>query len=362
LDPSRRFSLERSTSKVGVSAEASGAKADGASTVRADQSAKIAILIGSGISEVPFYMPGHAPRLLTASDVLEIIRIPVLMAVSWTFPERHWESFANVVVLLMARLRRKRSKMLRQQYERLFDDRIDAASLDSMANLHLVEQIMARMQGIREYRPRGWHPEINVTGKEHIEAARTQGHGVLLWVAPFVYCNLITKKGLHETGYRVSHLSHPFHGYSSSMLGFRILNPIWTRIEDRYLAERVRQSDGTGLGSAITILRRRLQKKRIVSITATRHVGKTVRAAFLNAELHLSTGPVRLARAANAVLLPVFITRTDTGLFMVNLGAPLCGPTSDNSEESPAAIIQRYVRMLEQYVLDYPSQWDGGVG
>jgi len=307
-------------------------------------------------------MPGQTPRLINANDILEIIRIPVLMAASWAFPERHWRSFAGIVVRLMAKLRSKRHKSLRRHQRRLFDGRIDPVELGAMGVVHGVEHYVSRMQAFRDYRPGGWRPDIAVAGSEHIAAAQAQGHGIVLWVAPFVYSDLVTKKALHETGCRVSHLSRLDHGFSSSRFGIRVLNPIWTRIEDRYLLERVRLQDGPGLGSPLAVLRRRLQDKQIVSITATRHARRTVRVAFLNAELHLPIGPVRLARAAKAVLLPVFTVRTDAGTFVVTIDDPLAEPTAGNGDEPPEAVIQRFAKKLEGYALNYPSQWAGGVG
>jgi lauroyl/myristoyl acyltransferase len=298
---------------------------------------------------------------MNANDILEVIRIPVLMAVSWAFPEQYWGSFANVVVRLMAKLRSKRHKALRRHQRRLFGGRIDPILLDGMGVAHVVDQYVSRMKAFRDYRPGGWRPDVTVKGTEHIAAARAQGHGVVLWVAPFVYSDLVTKKALHEAGCKVSHLSRPDHGFSSSRFGIRILNPIWTRIEDRYLLERVRLQDGPGLGSALAVLRRRLQEKQIVSITATRHARRTVCVTFLNAELHLPIGPVRLARAANAVLLPVFTIRTDAGKFVVTIDDPLAGPTAGSGDEPPEAVIRRFARTLEGYALNYPSQWTGGV-
>ncbi len=39
----------------------------------------------------------------------------------------------------------------------------------------------------------------------------------------------------HRAGLAVSHLSRASHGFSGSRLGVRVLNPIHTKVEDRYL-------------------------------------------------------------------------------------------------------------------------------
>ena len=50
---------------------------------------------------------------------------------------------------------------------------------------------------------------------------------------------LVSKMALHRAGYGLVHLSRSEHGYSSTIFGMRCLNPLRSRIESRYLAERV---------------------------------------------------------------------------------------------------------------------------
>jgi len=301
-------------------------------------------------------MAGQTPRLVTARDVFEAAQILILMVVSWVVPERHWPAVARMIARLIVRLFPKRARARRQRLGRLFDGRIDPAALDKLEIVLIAHRYVTRMQGYREYRPGGWRPEIRVVGTEHIDAALAAGHGVVLWITPFPYSTLATKKGLHESGYQFSHLSMLRHGFSSSRFGIRFLNPIWTRIEDRYLAERVRLDTSAGPAAAITVLRRRLQQNRIVSISVTRFAPKTVKVAFLNSELRLPTGPVRLARATQAALLPVFTVLTDTGVLEVNVDRPLNGPAAGQGDEPAEAVIQRYGRRLERYILKYQSQ------
>lgn len=303
-------------------------------------------------------MSDEVPQLIRAKDLIEVVRIPILAVISWTIPERHWDSIARVIARLIACLGVGRTRSRRQRRKHSFDDRIAPFISNSLETRMSAHYYVARMQAFRDYRPGGWRPEIQVIGAEHIEAAREKGHGVVLWVAPFRYSDLVTKKGLHEAGYRVSHLSRPSHGFSPTLFGIRVLNPIWTRIEDRYLAERVRLGDSSGSGSALKILRDRLKENRIVSITVGWQARKTVRVAFLGSTMRFATGPVHLACTSKAALLPLFSVRTDTGILAVNIESPLIQPTEGNTDERYKAVIQQYVQKLEQYVLDYPSQWD----
>ena len=192
--------------------------------------------------------------LIRARDIFWIIKIALLTTISWTIPERRWPFIAQALARLVTRLKVRRRRTQHQRRGLIFNNRFESSALDRMEVMCRVHRYVARMQGFREYRPGGWRPEIQVVGAEYIEAALAQGHGVLLWVAGFAYRDLVTKKALHEAGYRVSHLSRSGHNISSTRFGIRALNPIWTRIEDRFLAERVLIRDDDP-GSALAVLR-----------------------------------------------------------------------------------------------------------
>ena len=178
-------------------------------------------------------------RLMRARDISSIVQMALLTTISWTDPERHWPSVARDLARVVLRLKsRPGSTQLPRQWL-MFVDGIETTVLSRLPASNLAHRYVARMQVYREFRPGGWGPEIQIEGAKHIEWALAQGHGVVLWVAGFVYSDLVTKKGLHEAGYLVSHLSRPTHGISPTRFGIRILNPFWTRIENRYLAERV---------------------------------------------------------------------------------------------------------------------------
>jgi lauroyl/myristoyl acyltransferase len=212
------------------------------------------------------------------------------------------------------------------------------------------------MQGFREYRPGGWNPEIQVAGAEYIETALARGCGVVLWINMFAYSDLATKKGLHEAGYRISHLSRPHHGISRTQFGIRVLNPVWTRIENRYLAERVTIHDDDS-GSALATLRTRLKENRIVSITVGDQAKRTVEVSIVGTTVRVATGPLHLARTMNAVLIPVFTVMRDTGTLVVNVERPLMTGDDDRAE-SYESVAQRHAWMLEHYLQQFPGQWN----
>ena len=281
-------------------------------------------------------------------------RIALLAPLAWAVPERHWPKVARAVANLHLLLQAQNREKYRQRLS-LLQGHVDPVALDNMPAANMAAGYLARMQGFREYRPGGWHPDIRIEGTDHIEAALARGHGAVLWVAPFVFSDLVTKKGLFDAGYRVSHLSRPSHNISDTRFGMAVLNPVWTRIERRYLAERVviRRDNPS---SALATLRDRLRENRLVSITVGDQARRTEAADLLNGRLQIATGPLHLAATMDASLLPVFTVERERGDFVVRVGRPLI-PGREYGDAGYDRIVESYARRLEPYLLRYPDQW-----
>ena len=157
---------------------------------------------------------------------------------------------------------------------------------------------------------------------------------------------------LYNGGYQAIQLSRPGHGFSISNFGIRFLNPFWIRVEDRFIGERV-LIIGKTAAQAIAVLRTRLAANETVLITVVPLAHKLVQVPFFRAHLTIPTGPIRLARAAGAALLPVFATAEDNGAFEVSIEEPLSGQAGDDD------IAAAYVKRLEPFVRSHPDQWRG---
>jgi lauroyl/myristoyl acyltransferase len=207
---------------------------------------------------------------------------------------------------------------------------------------------------LREYRPGGWRPVIGLTGRERLDEALARGKGAILWVPEFEHSTLIAKMALAKAGYSVSHLSNPEHGFSSSPFGSRIFNRIWTRIEDRYLDERITLQPDQRVGS-LRRLAEILKQGRIISITVGNAGVRCEAVPFFDGALQLGTGAVTLARSTQAPLLVVFVLPRPGGGFSVSIEGPL-DTRETPSEERPFLGL---ARLLEEYVRRSPDTWRG---
>ena len=74
---------------------------------------------------------------------------------------------------------------------------------------------------------------------------------------------------------------------------------------------------------------------------------------FLNQDTAFYTGPAKLATAANAPLVFIAMSRNRRGYYEISF-EPLAEPPY---EETPAVILERYVRRLEAQILSQPEDW-----
>ena len=162
--------------------------------------------------------------LVEARDLTIAAAMLVLTPVAWLVPERFWPRLGSAAARLWAVSSNARSTT--RLVESAIAGRGDLASPPEIYRSVLSGRLQQLLQNLREHRPGGWRPSIQVIGGEHIGKALARGNGAILWVAPCLYCDLVVKKGLYGAGFRISHLSRIDHGPADSRLGQRLLNPV----------------------------------------------------------------------------------------------------------------------------------------
>ena len=149
----------------------------------------------------------------------------------------------------------------------------------------------------------------------------------------------------------MTHLSRPTHGFSNSRFGTKVLNRIQTRIEDRYLSDRIQIHNGETL-PALMAMRRRLHRNGIVSITLGTQASRLIERPFLNGTIRIPTGPVELAKLTDSVILPVYTVREGYWDYSTHIGAPMT-----SAKESPEDAATAFAAWLEPVVRARPAHW-----
>lgn len=300
-----------------------------------------------------------ARAAFTRADAQTSIRLLGSVLIAWSLPQGIWPWIARKTSWFGGVIGRKSIAATAARITHAHQHNDAQEGLKLAADLRGARYEVA-FQALRGYRPGGWRPKIEIIGREHLDAALAEGKGAVLWVAHFVFAPNVVKIGLHDLGYRVNHLSRPDHGFSSTRFGLRVLNPVRSRFEDKYLESRI-VFDRAHPAPALLRARKIAARNGIVSFTAGAWEGSSVvEADFLHSRITLAMGPVWLTRASGAALLPVFAMRTKApDMFRVEIGAPIAVPRDGAEEDSFVCATAEFLARLEPRVLEYPGQWRG---
>lgn len=313
----------------------------------------------AGLAEAPASAKSGAaaPALMHAGDLGVLAGLAALGVVAWSLPYERWRGFARTLAPMAVPFVAGGRSSLASTIEQVGGDML-GQPVETVLREFMACHIERVLPYLRDYRPNGWQPLIRVLGKEQIDAALASGRGVVLWDAHFAFASLVTKLGLRRAGLWVSHLSHPRHGFSTSRFGMKLLNPVITTVERRYLGERV----VLGLDDSKEALRRltaRLRAGGVVSVKVGGTAKRPLMAPFLNGEIPLGPGAPLLARDGEALLMPVFTLRDGKGGFTIQIEPPLDLPMQGSKSDALEAAARDYAKRLEPYVLGAPGQWLG---
>jgi Bacterial lipid A biosynthesis acyltransferase len=287
---------------------------------------------------------------MTIRDVRDIGKLAALALIAWLLPPRLWRKAAVATRWI------SRTDRYPPGYQQILAHKYSKSEIARIRTGHRAYLRELRFQILGLNGPwHSWHPDIRLNGTNHLCEALERGHGAILWVTETVFSTLIVKMALHNACYQASQLSRPEHGFSISRFGVGFLNPFWTRVEDRFIAERV-LIIGEYAAEALAVLRARLCSNQIVIITVVAQAHKLADVPFFHTQLRVPTGPIRLARKTGAALLPVFAIAKDDGGFVVSIQDPL-QPTRDEADDE--SIAAAYAKRLEPFILKYPDQWNG---
>jgi hypothetical protein len=291
--------------------------------------------------------------LISRNDLKLLAMLPLYATVSWCVSEHRW---GDIVQRMTSR--RRTGPDSTEAGIRSSGLGVGRDPHDVVAQLEK-NRVISYLQYLREYRPGGWRMRSRIEGDEAVRKAQADGKGVILWIAHFVFNGLPLKRSLREAGYRVSHLSRPEHGFSSTRFGVKFLNPIRSHVEERYLEERIlikRGSEQVALRKAHKLL----QQGKIVSITAGHWEGREVASMPVGStSLPVSTGAPGLAFVTGSLLLPVFIALQDDGVFKVVIGNKIDVGQCEDRVSAVKRGVEEMSRQLLPHILETPGQWRG---
>lgn len=299
--------------------------------------------------EGPVSRPGKR-AIASLDDVVTAATLLGLTPIALLLPRRMRSSFARAVARAHITFRGSQAHRLEGA----------VANLEAPKTAKEVE--LAFLSGVyhdiiltlREHVPGRRHPKINLRGREHIP----RGRGAVVWSPSATFSGLVSKKALNAAGVPLVSLRSAAHPYSGTRLGMSILNPVRTRVENRYLTDSVSLFERRG-SRALRELSSHLDRGRVVVIAANGAEGEPVEAPFLGGTLKLALGAPTLALLQDVPLLPLFTIPREDGDFEVVVEPPLDPGSHGSTRDRASAMARRYTELLETYVRKYPSVWRG---
>jgi lauroyl/myristoyl acyltransferase len=103
---------------------------------------------------------------------------------------------------------------------------------------------------------------------------------------------------------------------------------------------------------------RALESNAIVAMQGDRDFDNTgIAVPFFGREAYFPRGPLRVAAATGAAVLPAFIVRVPGGRYRAIIEEPLAVEREGPRDAALRTNVERYVAVLERYVRLYPDQW-----
>lgn len=113
----------------------------------------------------------------------------------------------------------------------------------------------------------------------------------------------------------------------------------------------------SGEFSSLKLLRI-LRDAGIVALQGDRLLFDTgVRMQFFNKPAVFPKGPVKLALAANCIILPVFVPLTGYKSYKIIVEKPMIVQECSDKEEELRMNLERIINIFEKYIEQYPTQW-----
>ena len=184
---------------------------------------------------------------------------------------------------------------------------------------------------------------IEVRGREHYEAARAAGKGLIFLTG-------------HCGNWELVALAYArIFNASMSVVARRQNNPYLNRMVERMRMQydnRVIYKDNA-LKNMISVIRKNGTIGLLVDQTVFPEEGSLI--SFLGRPAWASKAPVLLSRKTGVAILPAFIHRA-AGHHVIEIH-PALQFDGDGSDEGWQQDVQAYSRMIEQFIIEHPTQW-----
>jgi lauroyl/myristoyl acyltransferase len=294
-------------------------------------------------------MASRNPLLRALASASSRIWFPATLATARAFPRSAMHRWGNAIARAYYRARPKYLRAARANLSIILGQPADAPEVRRLASAMVASHFSAWVDFLQfATRP----PEQSalliesVTGYSRIVEGRLSGKGVLLLTAHL---------GNWEIGgLMLAQVNQPIHVVLVPDI-FPGVERERRRLHQKLNVREIRV-DGSFVPT-LTVLRA-LAANGIVAMQGDRDFDNTgVALPFFGREAFFPRGPIRVAMASGATVLPAFIVRAPDGRYRAIVEEPLPIQTSGDRDAALLENLRRYAAILERYVRKYPDQW-----
>ncbi len=184
---------------------------------------------------------------------------------------------------------------------------------------------------------------VDIVGEEHLQKALAGGKGVVL-------------NSCHLSNWELGAAALARRSYPVMGVALEHPDPILNEYVDRQ--RRSRGYDIVPTEGAYRKCIAALRRNEVVCFVGDRDVGiGGIEIEFFGRPTLFPQGPVRIALASGAPIIPAFVIRRSDDSFVLSLEPPLRVPSSGSRRRKAHVMMQEFANAVERYVRRFPTQW-----
>jgi lauroyl/myristoyl acyltransferase len=205
--------------------------------------------------------------------------------------------------------------------------------------------------------------QVEIRGLEHLQRAKDNGKGAILWESGYFGRRFFLKRILQQHGFPVhqvygeNHAAGFYTPCPASWVRRRVITRFFDDCEKQYVAEILALPLWEPL-PVVRVLFERLKRNGIICTAGDGTLGwSSVRKKFLGGERVFYTGMVSLSRSTGAPILPVFCIQESKDTIAVIVESPINVDSDMDRTRAAELCIERYVSLLEDHIKNCPGQY-----
>ena len=302
-------------------------------------------------------------QFITAIDLYLLSVIALIRLGSWGCRLRMRSLLSKTAAVVSYRVSWTKRRLSEQNLSQAFSGELSPNQLRSIVKSSFY-QFWSEAFSIPQPRiPDENRVQVEIRGLEHLQRAKDNGKGAILWESGYFGRRFFLKRILRQHGFAVhqvygeNHAAGFYTPCPASWVRRRVITRFFDDCEKQYVAEILALPLWEPL-PVVRVLFERLKRNGIVCTAGDGALGwSSVRKKFLGGERVFYTGMASLSRSSGAPILPVFCVEENKDKVVIVIEPAInVAPTTDRASASEI-YIDRFACLLEKHIKNHPAQY-----